>query len=133
MNKCEKLLFVPVPQSQQHPPVQRDSFRGRFHLPQAGFGKQNLPVDLSCFSCTGSRLFFPKKQRNKRSKGRSHVEIQSIHPSCHPRAIKLSYFLRRLKGHLISWKEGLMSQKMNELSASADNPWENNTCNVDLV
>lgn len=106
---------------------------GDFTWPKLVLGSKTSQWIYPAFPALAADCFFPKKQINKRSKGRSHVEIQSIHPSCHPRAIKLSYFLRRLKGHLISWKEGLMSQKMNELSASADNPWENNTCNVDLV
>lgn len=57
MSKRERLLFVPVPHSQQHPPVQKDSFTGKFHLAQVGFGKQNLPKDLSWFSYTGNRSF----------------------------------------------------------------------------
>lgn len=92
MNRCEGLLFVPQPTALSCP----ERFFHREISPglTCFLGKQNFPMDLSCFSFTGFSVFFPKKQRNQRSKGRSHVEIQSIHPSCHPCAIKLSHISR---------------------------------------
>lgn len=120
--------------SQQHPPAQKDSFTGKFHLAWLVFWEVKLPNRSILLFLHWIFWVFPQ-EAEKSEKQRKEPCRNSIHSSflsslCNQ---ALPYFQRRHKGHLISWKEGLMSQKMNELSASADNPWENSTRNVDLV
>lgn len=68
--------------------------QGNFTWPKLFFWEAKLPNGSILLFLHWIFCFFPKKQRNKRSKGRSHVKIQSIHPSCHPCAIKLSHISR---------------------------------------
>lgn len=52
----------------------------------------SLAEDFFFPSCVCVCVCVPvEEHRNKRSKDKSHVEIQSIHPSCHPFAIKLCH------------------------------------------